>query len=200
MNIGRAPKPIGKWVIVAALSLAGWGLIAFLFYALADEYWYAAFGSDEYSLSVAGSTTSFEQDAMIEIDDPDHTANVLLDSEKIDQVLKMFESAKAGQSSGWHEVGSLREDMPSWWGPSLLTVSAGPGVRFVIHDHGACLSYDLTPEDFKAFERAAQRARRHFDSEDADRGLASSFDPKEDAFQRGKKSSGPIPQAFPGCR
>jgi len=57
MNIGRAPKPTGKWVVVAALSLAAWAAIIFLVYALAYERFYAAFGSDEYNLSVAGSTT-----------------------------------------------------------------------------------------------------------------------------------------------
>jgi len=198
MNIARVLKPVAAWLAAAALLLTWIGVI--LYFVFWENRWYAAFGSDEYHLGVIGSTMLGEKYVYIEVEDPHDIANVVLGPQRTDQVLRMFEAAKARQSSAWHEVGTLTEDREDWTFPAHLTVSAGPGIRFVIQDHGTCLSYDLAPADFAAFERAALRARRHFDSDDVDRGLMPDSDAPASAFQGRDAASGPIPSTNLGCR
>jgi hypothetical protein len=187
------------WIAVAVASVAGWVLIIGLVYFALYNFWYAAFGSDDYYLALGGAVPSIDRDATLDIDGPSGSVSAFLDLERIDRLSKLFASAKAGQSSSWHDVGSLREDMEDWWGPSQVTVSAGPGIRIVIREHSTCMSYDLAQKDFAAFERALAAARRHQDSDDPDSGISSSIDPQDDAFRRGSRSSDPIPQKFPGC-
>jgi len=198
MDTERAQKPKRPWA--KAFSLAVLAAIVLVIYLLGRSYYYAAFGSDKYYLALSGSGTARDEDVILEIDTPNHYVSAFLDPAKTDQMLKLFETAKARRSFDWREVGSLKEDMPDWFGPSLLTVSAGPGIRFIIHDHGTCVSFDLAPRDFAAFERAARRAHQHFNGDAADRGLTATLDPPESAFQRGNKAADPIPQIFPGCR
>ncbi len=201
MNIGFPPRPSrkGMWIALGAAGVLGWALFISLFYFALYNFWYAAFGSNDYHIAVGGAVPSINRDATLELDGPSGSASAFLDSDRIDHLSRLFETAKAEQSSRWREVGSLKEDPDDWWWPSRVTVSAGPGIRIAMREHDMCLSYDFAQKDFTAFERALKRARRHQDSDDADTGLSSSIDPQDDAFQRGAKSSDPIPQKYPGC-
>lgn len=193
---------VGKRIllVLGAIALLLAGIVA-VFAVFWEDRWYAAFGSDEYYIGVDGSSMFGDRTVWIEINTPDDVARVMLDSTKTDEALKLFEAAKAKQSSSWHEAGSMNDtDDPNDLFISRMTTSAGLGVRLAIHDGSSCLSYDLRPADLAAFERALRSARRHFDSGDVDRGLTPSWSPPEEAFQRGRKSLDPIPQIFPGCR
>jgi hypothetical protein len=197
MTTGSVWKRI--FLVLGSIVLVLAGIVA-VFAVLWEDRWYAAFGSDEYYVGVDGSSILADRTVWIEIDTPDDEARVMIDSAKTDQALKLFEAAKTGQSSSWHEVGSMNDtDDPHDWFISRMTISAGPGVRLTIRDGGSCLSYDLRPQDLAAFERAMRSARLHFDSGDIDKGLTPHWNPPDDAFQRGGKSSDPIPQKFPGC-
>jgi hypothetical protein len=201
MAAGRVPK-IVIWLAVPVFLLVG--LIAFViwFGVVTEQYYYVAFGSDEYNLSVRSWNTVGIRYALIEIVDHDDDVYVLLEAGELDHALRMFEAAKTRQSSSWHDVGVMAESHER--NPGRLTVSAGPGVRFAILDGGVCLSYDLPPADFAAFERAALRARKHFDGDEADRGLTpgSVFgDPPASAFQSlDKAMSEPVKHTNQGCR
>jgi hypothetical protein len=194
-------KRVLKWLALPVLGLIGYGVLVLATGLLTKEYVYTAFGSDQYNLTVRGTITYGLRYALIEIDEGDDQANILLEAGELDQALRMFETAKAQQSSGWHEVGVLSESHEE--NPARLTVSAGTGVRFAIHDHGVCFSYDLQPADFAAFERAMLRARKHFDGDAADQGLASgnvASDVPSSAFQSMDKAmSAPPAHANQGC-
>ena len=181
---------------IAVLLIGGVAVFAVFW----EDRWYAAFGSDEYYIGVEGSSMFSDRTVWIEINTPDDVARVMLDSAKTDEALKLFETAAGKQSSSWHDVGSMSDsDDPRDLFISRLALSAGPGIRFAIHDGSSCLSYDLKPADVAAFERGLQAARRHFGSDDIDRRLPPHWSPQDDAFQRGRKSLDPIPQIFPGC-
>ncbi|GEM_PF-6452693 len=166
--MGRGTK-IFLWLTLPVLLLVVLAVGAVAFVVLTREYTYVAFGSDQYNFTVRGTTTFGIKYALIQIDDGDDEAYVLLEAGELDHALRMFETAKTRQSSAWHDVEVLSESHER--NPARLTVSAGTGVRFAILDDGVCLSYELAPADFAAFERAAMRARKHFDSDEPDRGL-----------------------------
>lgn len=75
-----------------------------------------------------------------------------------DELIKLWQKASVVESPSWHHVGVYKETGTK--DPTLLTVSAGPGVRLVMETEGGLFSVVLSRSDYASFERNLQAVRR----------------------------------------
>ena len=76
--------------------------------------------------------------------------SVAFDRNEWKSLLALWQKAKATQSATWKLVGSFKETGTKE--QTLLTVTAGPAVRFTITDPAGTFSYTLARSNFAAFE------------------------------------------------
>lgn len=169
MERKRVLLSIGKIVYGIVATVVILWLFLFVAGATLKIYPYATIGSDLKGISVLGSTTIDGRYASIQIADRADRSNVILEPKEWDELLVMWQKAKTRQSGIWQEMGTITESDIS--NPSKLRMEAGPGIRFAIIDDGLCLRYDIAPQDFAWFEKALQRAKKHFVDGNADDGL-----------------------------
>jgi hypothetical protein len=87
----------------------------------------------------------------------DH-ASFLFDAQLGEQVLELWNKAKAMQAGSWSPVGSLTETRAK--DASTITVSAGFGVRLILSDPKlGSFTHVVARDDMAAFEAALQKVR-----------------------------------------
>ncbi len=199
MNTKRVLASIGKRLLAIAITAAVLWLLGFVFSLNMKSYVYSSFGSGEHQLWVIGISSLGVRYAAVQVADRAGVSNVVLEAKEVDGLLELVKNAKKNQSPLWRQVGTISES--GTIDPSRLTISAGPGMRFAIVDEGICARYDLAQSDFVAFERAAQRARRHFDGDKADEGLTPLTASQAEAFHNTNETIASMaPRSSPGCR
>lgn len=88
---------------------------------------------------------------------PDH-ASFLFDAQLGEQVMELWNKAKAMQAGSWSQVGSLTESRTK--DASTITVSAGFGVRLILSDPKlGSFTHVVSRDDMAAFEAALQVVR-----------------------------------------
>ncbi len=197
----RVVRIIGKAAYVIIVFPAAFWALTFVFGVTGKTYCYARIGASEHNISVMGFSSFDTRYALIQLDDHGHLSNVILDHKELDYILAAWEVAKAHQSQRWIKISEFTES--DVINPSRLTISAGQGVRFAIVDAGVCVRYDLSPQDFGAFDRATKRAKDHFVNSDADNGIEGAngnWRKAIDSTNAAFKESIPRGTAWPDCR
>ncbi len=75
-----------------------------------------------------------------------------------EDLMKLWQKAAKVQSSLWEHVGVYKERGTK--DPTLLTVSAGPGVRLTMETEDGIFSVVINPADYEIFELKLQQVRR----------------------------------------
>jgi hypothetical protein len=199
MGLRRILIGLAKWVYAICAAAAVLWLLGFGTAITSKIYWYAAIGAQERNISVLGSTSLAGRYTTLQITDHGKTVNFIFEQNEWDALLKTWQTAKAHQQTAWHEAGTMTES--DVIGPSRLTVSAGTGVRFALADGGACLSYDVLPADFAAFDRAAWRGKQHFVDDSVDKELRPATADLKTAFHvTNDTMADMMPKTGPDCR
>jgi type 1 fimbria pilin len=69
--------------------------------------------------------------------------------------VNLWNSARQSQSASWKLVGTFKETGTT--DPSLLTVTAGPGVQFTIMESTGTMSFVLQPGEFDRFDQSVRQ-------------------------------------------
>ena len=167
--MGQKFQTIARWLFSVA-AIAGTLWFALVVFGVNQKiYVYASIGSGGNDVIVSGSRSLDMRYALLLVDTVSGRSAFIAEAKEWDQILQMFDNARAHQSPTWHVVGTFTES--DVFNPSTLTISAGPGIRFAIVDDGVCVRYDLARSDFDAFFKGAMRAKRNFVDDGANDGL-----------------------------
>src|ERR1700741_4544305 len=101
MAMRRGTKIVIWLLAVPAVLVVGFIVFAVWFNVATKQYYYAAFGSDQYNLSVRSWDTAGVRYSLIEINDHDDDSYMLLEAGELDHALKLFQTARARQSANW---------------------------------------------------------------------------------------------------
>jgi len=84
-------------------------------------------------------------------------ASFLMDDTVSEEMLDIWAKAKSRQAGSWSSVGTITEGRAN---PSSIAVSAGFGVRLILHDpkHGS-FTHVIARDDMAAFEAALLKVR-----------------------------------------
>jgi hypothetical protein len=69
--------------------------------------------------------------------------------------VNLWNSARQSQAASWKPVGTFKETGTT--DPSLLTVTAGPGVQFTIMESTGTMSFVLQPAEFDRFDQSVRK-------------------------------------------
>ncbi len=69
--------------------------------------------------------------------------------------VNLWNSARQSQAASWKLVGTFKETGTT--DPSLLTVTAGPGVQFTIMESTGTMSFVLQPGEFERFDQSVRQ-------------------------------------------
>ena len=76
------------------------------------------------------------------------------------ELMKLWQKASVVQSPSWHHIGVYKETGTK--DPTLLTVSAGPGVRFTMETEDGLFTVVLSRSDYESFEKNLMAVKRFF--------------------------------------
>jgi hypothetical protein len=86
---------------------------------------------------------------------PPRAATAFGSAEKWDSFVQLWQKASQTQSTSWQPIGTYKEVGTT--DPTLLLVSAGPGVRLTMETADGTFSVVLSKSDYEAFGQAVQR-------------------------------------------
>jgi hypothetical protein len=101
-------------------------------------------------LSVASAPLTSEPFGVVQITAHGAIAALVLEPREWDEFVAITSKAEGAQSPNWRVIGEIHDTGPGEI--THLTVSAGPGMRFVANSpHGPNISYDLSRADIPRF-------------------------------------------------
>jgi hypothetical protein len=73
-------------------------------------------------------------------------------------LIQLWEKASQTDSKSWQFIGTLKETGTT--DPTLVVITAGPGVRFTLETADGIFSYVLPKDDFPRFETSVQQVAK----------------------------------------
>ncbi len=118
----------------------------------------AKFNTGETELDVATYTQNAEKVALIGISMP-KKGSYAARADEWAALIQLWEKAAQTDSASWQFIGTLKETGTT--DPTLVIITAGPGVRFTLETADGIFSYVLPKSDFPRFETSVQQVA-HF--------------------------------------
>lgn len=149
---------IHAWLRLASAALCA----AFLFFqpALAEGplTTVAKFPGGDTQLEIQAYEQNDKKAGVIDMAAGADHASFLFDAQLAEQVIELWNKAKAMQAGSWSPVGSLTENRAK--DAATITVSAGFGVRLILSDPKlGSFTHVVSRDDMAAFEAALQKVR-----------------------------------------
>jgi hypothetical protein len=145
-------KPVYWLVIVLGLSLYSWPLQAGVQLDIVAKFHHADLEFDVVTVVDSEAEVPRNKVALLGIATPSRSSFSFRLKEWL-SLIELWTNAVKGQSDSWKIVGAMVETETS--DVSHLTVSAGPGIKFVISSpKKGTVTYVLSKEDMTRFEKA----------------------------------------------
>lgn len=106
---------------------------------------------------IGGETGMFEVGS-IEIENPRTDVSIILEADEWDRLIAYWDAARGLRSMQWRTVGAVEETNTE--DNTIITLLAGPSIRFVVRENGACADYTLTSEDTTRLDSAIHHVAR----------------------------------------
>jgi len=152
---------------VVALALAWIAFVVALPYFQSD-FLYGSFEYGGHTLAVL-VTVSAENYGLFDIRNGKTDTSIILEPQEWDTLVALWYAAKSERSENWRQVGEIVET--DTFDSTRLSLLSGPGVRFVLHENGACADYVLPAADAKRFEQAIQTVQKRLHGGAAQSGI-----------------------------
>jgi hypothetical protein len=121
----------------------------------------AKFGVTGNELAVATYTDGTQKVALLAIW-KDKRVSFAFDAKDWDSFIALYRKAAQTESASWQFVGTMKESETK--DPTLLLITAGPGVRFTEETAEGSFSVVLSPSDFERFEASLRQVKSYLAS------------------------------------
>ena len=92
--------------------------------------------------------------------------SLALRAKEWNSLIKLWRKAAKVRATEWQKVGKLKDKATDE--PTLLELTAGPGVQFLMTDREGIASFIVPPEDFARFDLDLQNTLRYLNGRDSD--------------------------------
>ncbi|MGA7713644.1 MAG: hypothetical protein WCA81_17220 [Rhizomicrobium sp.] len=141
----------------AAVLIVVWLFIVIALTVLSHTYRYGDFHSGDSTLRIAAGTGVMDE-GFIDIENSRTDVSIILEPGEWDRLMSFWDSARHVHAVQWQTIGEIKET--DTYDNTVITVRAGPGIRFAIRENGACADYALEPNDIVPLDTALRHAAR----------------------------------------